>query len=282
MAKSRVVTKGVIAAAGYGSRFLPVTKTIAKPMLPILNRPVIEYIIEDMIGAGIKDIYIIVAQGNDQIERHFSPNPEINGFLQAHGKLDRLARYEEFYQSVNLHFIKQDVRPEAPHGTSIPFELVRDQIGDQYFLMVMGDDYVYHPNNDIKEMLDYFYESEADGLVVTQKRPEDQLYRYGVFGLREQDGQSYIDQVVEKPESGQAPSNLINLGRYIFDDRIFEYTSEQLAENKTEQGEYFFTIPMLQFAKDKKLIPYISQGKHLDCGNLEGWLETNNFFFEKL
>ncbi|MBP6005453.1 NTP transferase domain-containing protein [Candidatus Saccharibacteria bacterium] len=283
MAQSRLVTKAVIAAAGYGSRFLPVTKTIAKPMLPVLNRPLIEYIVEDLVGAGIRDIYIIVAKGNDQIKRHFSPDPMINSFLRAHGKIDRLARYEEFYQSVRLHFVEQDVSPDAPHGTTIPFELIKDQISEgEYFLMLMGDDYVYNSGNDIKMMLEYFASSDGDGLVVCQERPEDQLYRYGVFGLRQQDGKLYIDDVVEKPEPGQAPSNLINLARYIFDSRIFDYTLRQVRNGDLGLGEYLFTIPMLGFAKDYRLDPYLTEGKHLDCGNLEGWLETNNFFFEKL
>ncbi len=269
-------TKAIIPVAGYGTRRLPITKSIEKCMLPIVNRPVIDYVVEDCIKAGVKDIYFVVSPGSTQLQDYYSQKPDVAAYLRMNGKENMLPLIEPPH-NVQFHFIEQDTSPGADYGTAIPVWLCREFINtDEHVLVLMGDDFIFNPDGT----------SEAARLIEAAKRggsallaaqvPHEVVNRYGVIAAHEDNGVQRFDFIQEKPPVEEAASNLINISKYIFEARFFHEYLEAAVQSQQE-GEYYITDPMNAYVADGNLMQVLpAHGEYLDSGTAENWIHANN------
>lgn len=268
------ITKAIIPVAGWGTRRLPITKAVEKCMLPVGNRPIIDYVVGDCVKAGIKDIYIIVSPGAKQVQDFYSKNEHLEAYLETNGKTDYLSLVRP-PEGVNFHFIEQDVYGDARYGTAIPVSLVLPELDkEESVVVLMGDDFTYNKDgsSDIQRMLDTVEDGQC-AILGAQVNPNE-VARYGVL---EFDDQQNFVQIVEKPSPEEAPSNVINISKYILSARALELIGEY-AQREDILGEYYITVPLNQFVEEggkMKVVP--AEGKFLDGGSVEGWLEANNY-----
>jgi UTP--glucose-1-phosphate uridylyltransferase len=269
------ITKALITCAGFGTRFLPITKSVQKEMLPILNRPMIDYVVTDCLDAGIKEIIFVVNENENQLVEHFYSESKI---LKQHmHKLGKQDRYEKsklnIPDNVKFRFITQSVADK--YGTAIPVELAKKYLeNEDAFLVFMGDDFIYSKDTvEAKEMIKLFNKSNAEGLVTCITKPDSELYRYGVAEIKNNNGHSYLTNLVEKPETGSAPSNLINISKYIFTPKIFELLKDQ--KPNPDSGEYYITDTATDLAQNNPVVIYTPKGTYLDGGNVLNWLKAN-------
>ncbi len=270
------ITKAIIPVAGYGTRRLPITKTIEKCMLPVGNRPIIDYLIQDCIKAGITDFYIVVSPGSTQIKDYYTPNQKLNEYLKINGKEDRLPEILPKDKDIKMHFIEQD--PNAKYGTAIPVALAANQINqDESVLVLMGDDFLYDKegHNDIGKMIN---QAGTNSVLLGVKIPQEDVEKYGVIEL---DAENNFRQIVEKPKPTEAPSNLINVSKYVLNypaiQKIVQY-----AERDDVEGEYYITVPLNDYVKaGHKMKVVVAEGQFLDGGSVEGWLHANQVVLGK-
>lgn len=276
-------TKAIIPVAGYGSRRLPITKAIDKYMMPILNRPIIDYVIQDCIAAGVVDFYVVVSKGGGkQLLDYYGRNEGIEAYLNDHNKQDLLPLVAPLRSDVKIHLVEQDTE-DGRYGTTIPVWLCSEfvQEGEQV-LVCMGDNAVY--NFEQRSEAARLVEAAAHGgsAMLGVEVPSDELHRWGVIGMKENDkGQKVFDYIHEKPKDGEAPSNLINVSNYIFDRAFFDMLDASVAAGPNESGEYFITDPINDYVKAGHYMGVVeSDGKFLDSGTLENWLFANNYIAE--
>jgi UTP--glucose-1-phosphate uridylyltransferase len=269
------IKKALITCAGFGTRFLPISKTIQKEMLPILNRPMIDYVVADCVSAGINEIIFVVKEGENKLVEHFYSE---TGLLKQ--QMQQLGKYESYLNSnshvpenVQFRFVTQAMSDK--YGTAIPVLLAEEYLKDEEaFLVFMGDDFIYNPSTvSAKEMIELFNQSNALGLVTCISKPDEELHRYGVAETREENGYTYLTNLVEKPATGTAPSNLINISKYIFTPKIFDLIKHQDEDEKS--GEFYITDTATQLAQSDKVVIYTPQGRYLDGGNVLNWLKAN-------
>ena len=274
------IKKAVIAAAGFGTRFLPVTKTIQKEMLPILNRPTIDYIVEDCIKAGITDIIFVINEFNDQIRHFYSQDTGLEDRIRKKGKNDELDTIEALHQKASFHFVVQ--KHDGPYGTSIPLLISEEYIKDEdAFLYLMGDDFILTPDESsgIKQLIDTFTSSpdKPAGLMACMEQPDEELYRYGV--IKHDLATNHLLEIVEKPAPGTAPSNLINISKYVLTQSIFPLLKQQYTQAKPT--EYYITDILVEQAATRPVIVYEPVGIFIDSGTVETWLRANQLLDER-
>ncbi|MFC1618003.1 UTP--glucose-1-phosphate uridylyltransferase [Patescibacteria group bacterium] len=218
------IRKGVITAAGKGTRFLPAVKTMPKEMLPIVDKPIIQYVVEEMVEAGIEDIIIVTSWDKRAVEDHFDNTFEVEEHLKKQGKLELLKQIQKISSMANFSYVRQ----KGPYGNGTPCLNVRNLIGDEPFVYAFGDDLVKSRTSFTKQLVEK-YESEGGGVILgCQKTPQDQLDRYGVIDLKETTGDKLeAEGIIEKPEPGQEPSDLAAFGRYILEPQIPELLAKQ-------------------------------------------------------
>lgn len=266
------INKALIATAGFGTRFLPITKSIQKEMLPILNRPTIDYVVEDCIRAGITEIIFVVNEHNAQVRDYYTESLHIKKRLEASGKSKEYKNLENLHAQAKFTFITQE--HGATYGTGVPVKLAQKHLdSEDAFLVFMGDDFIY-PNDGSSEaqrMIEAFSANASlDGLVTCVEKPEDELYRYGVIKPR---NQKYLDHFVEKPSPGKAPSNLVNISKYIFTPRIFEILQKQAIDESS--NELLITDTVSELAGNGDVLVHIPRGKFYDSGSVATWLQAN-------
>ena len=221
MSKFRKPTKAIITDAGYASRFLPITKTIPKAMLPLGAKPIIQYVVEECIEAGIQEIIIVATKEGKPIYEDYFMNPvsHIHRQLTAQGKESRYAPVREVLDFPKIHVIIQD--PSLPYGNGSPIVSARDYIADDEAFMAIYSDDVVFGSSDVSTLMEaYELHPEAKGVIIGQETPEEELHKYGVISLKEGDK---LDTIVEKPATGQAPSSLASYGRYLLTSEVFEH-----------------------------------------------------------
>lgn len=257
------VTKAIIAAAGLGTRFLPVTKVIQKEMLPIVDKPGIQYPVEEVVASGIEDIAIVVRPGSFQIKNHFSPAPELEKFLLEVGKTQLREEVAKLSKFARITFFEQT--PDLPYGTGSALLAAKNFIqGDEPFAFLFGDDLVKSNLPGVKQTLD-LWESNQDAIVLgAQEVPLEEVFKYGIVRLKE--GSEYeIDTVVEKPSVAEAPSRLALFGRYILNGRIFKILEEK---EIGKGGELWLTDAIAKYIKD---------GNRALVGKIDGkWMTTGD------
>ncbi|MFH2021701.1 MAG: sugar phosphate nucleotidyltransferase [Patescibacteria group bacterium] len=268
------IKTALITASGFGTRFLPVTKTIQKEMLPILTRPIIDYVVDDLISAGVQKIIIVISEHNMQPMHYYSQNQRLYSYLKKIGKLDQYDQVNNLHQKAKFVFIRQpDV---AIYGTATPLVLAENELKNEpAFFVFMGDDCIFESNHQsaAKQMTQVFNQSQADGLVTCIEKPTSELSKYGVAKLKSKNGFSFLDTLVEKPAPGTAPSNLANISKYIFKPNVFEILKNQKPDDRS--GELYITDTATQLAKQSPVVVHQPTGQYLDGGYPLGWLKAN-------
>jgi len=263
------VRKAIIPAAGMGTRFLPATKAMAKEMLPILDKPTIQYIIEEAVASGIEDIIIVTGKGKKAIEDHFDRNFELEQNLEAAGKFDLLEKVHLPTNLVDIHYIRQ----KEPLGLGHAVWAARKFIGDEPFAVLLGDDIVDNPGGTpgLKQLIDV-YDKTFSPVIGVQTVAESETYRYGIVDPLKQDGRRYqVESFVEKPPLGTAPSNLAIMGRYILTPQIFDILENQ---ERGAGGEIQLTDAITKLNTIQRVFAYDFEGTRYDVGEKIGFITT--------
>lgn len=260
-----VVRKAVIPAAGMGTRFLPATKSMPKEMLPIVDKPVLQFVIEEAVASGIDDILIVTGRAKRAVENHFDFNPELEAFLVSVGKTELVEQIRDIGNRARIHYIRQKLQL----GLGDAIRLGRDHVGDQPFAVLLGDTIIEPPegqNPGLRQLLDIF-EAKRGSVVAVHQVPREWVTRYGIVDGVPEDGRSNLmrlRQLVEKPAVDQAPSDLAIAGRYVFTPEIFECID---ATGKGVGGEIQLTDAMNLLARRQPMYALNWQAKRYDIGN---------------
>lgn len=262
------VTKAVIPAAGLGTRFLPATKACPKEMLPIVDKPTIQYIIEEALASGIKDILIITGHNKRSIEDHFDYNPELELNLREHGKDELLALVKEI-GDINLHYIRQ----KEPKGLGHAILCAKSFVGNEPFAVLLGDDVVYNEDKPCLQQLLDVYDATGASVLGCQTVPQEKVSSYGIVSSEAtEDARIFkVNDMVEKPAVEEAPSRLAVLGRYVITPEIFAIL-EQTAPGRG--GEIQLTDALKVLAKEQTMYAYDFVGRRYDVGDKQGYLEA--------
>lgn len=260
------VRKAIIPAAGLGTRFLPATKAMPKEMLPIVDKPTIQYIVEEAVASGIEDIIIVTGKGKRAIEDHFDHAFELEENLIRKEKFDLLEKVRES-SKVEIHFIRQ----KEPLGLGHAVLCAKKFIGDEPFAVLLGDDIVQAQTPCLRQLMDQ-YEEIGASIIGVQQVPNNETNRYGIISPLERDGRRYkVETFVEKPPIGEAPSNLAIMGRYILTPKIFTLLEKQEAG---AGGEIQLTDAIQQLNKIQRVFAYDFEGKRFDVGDKIGFVKT--------
>lgn len=261
------VRKAIIPAAGLGTRFLPATKAQPKEMLPIVDKPTIQYIIEEAIASGIEDILIITGRNKRAIEDHFDRSVELELELEQKGKKELLSEVQNISNMVNIHYIRQ----KTPKGLGHAINCARSFIGNEPFAVLLGDDIVDAEVPCLKQMINIYNEYKTTILGVQTVADED-VNKYGIVnGKYIEDGVYKVKDLVEKPKKEEAPSNVAILGRYIITPEIFEILDNI---KPGAGGEIQLTDGLKELASQQAMYAYTFQGKRYDVGNKLGFLQA--------
>lgn len=264
------ITKAVIPVGGWGTRRLPITKSIEKCMLPIGNRPLVDYVVQDCITAGITDIYFVVSEWMTQIQSYYSDNGLLDAHLIAENK-DELLPLVRPPQGINFHYVIQNTNDK--YGTAIPVSLVMPMLQQgESVIVVMGDDFIYNADgsSEVRRLIDATPENGNAMLGVNV--PREEVGRYGVIDINQ--NHEFV-RIVEKPKPQDAPSTLINVSKYVLNYDLLK-TIDNFAAMPMS-GEYYITDPINQYvAMGGSIVVVPAQGRYLDGGTVEGWLHANN------
>ncbi len=271
------IRKVVIPAAGLGTRFLPATKAQPKEMLPVVDKPIIQYVVEEAVASGIKDVVIVTGASKRAIEDHFDYNHELQNWLKKQGKEELRQQVKDIADMANFIYVRQ----KGPYGNGTPVLNAKDIVGNEPFAVMWGDEFIYATPPRLAQMIEVY--NKFGGIVISGIRiePKEKLKRYGVADITPIENNIYrINQIVEKPDPDQAPSNLALLGAYILPPEIFEELG-RLEPGKDEEIWLTDSINRLQ----AKGIPLhaceVENGKYYDCGNKLEYLKTNIDFAMK-
>ena len=261
------VRKAVIPAAGLGTRFLPATKAQPKEMLPIVDKPTLQYIIEEAVDSGIDEILIITGRNKSSIENHFDKSVELELELEKSGKDELLAEVRKISDMVNIHYIRQ----KEPKGLGHAIHCAKNFIGNEPFAVLLGDDIVFNDKPCLKQMIEAYDEYKTSILGVQEVADED-VSKYGIVEGKHIEDRIYkVKGLIEKPSKEEAPSNIAILGRYIINPAIFE-----IIENTEpgKGGEIQLTDALRVLAEKEAMYAYNFEGKRYDVGNKQGFLEA--------
>ncbi|WP_163652504.1 UTP--glucose-1-phosphate uridylyltransferase GalU [Listeria sp. PSOL-1] len=261
------VRKAVIPAAGLGTRFLPATKAMPKEILPIVDKPTIQFIVEEAMASGIEDILIVTGKGKRAIEDHFDSVPELEATLKEKNKLELLHLVEET-TNINLHFIRQS----KPKGLGDAILQAKGFVGNEPFVVMLGDDIVKSKVPCVKQLISQ-YEKTHSSVIGVQTVPHEETYRYGIIDPADKlsDRLFNVKGFVEKPNPAEAPSDLAILGRYLLTPQIFDYLATQEAG---AGGEIQLTDAINRLNEIQRVFAYDFEGHRFDVGDKFGFIET--------
>lgn len=264
----KTIRKAVIPAAGYGTRFLPATKATPKEMLPIVDKPTIQYIVEEALESGIEDILIISGHGKRAIEDHFDSAPALEHELERKGKQDLLDLVRET-TDVNVHYVRQ----KYMRGLGDAILCARSFVGDEPFAVLLGDDVVHHPERSALGQLIDVYEECGGSVLGCQMVSDEQVSSYGIVAGTVMDNARLmrVSDMVEKPSLEEAPSRMAVLGRYIISSAIFSILSET---KPGKGGEIQLTDALKVLAQREAVYAYDFEGKRYDLGDKLGFLQA--------
>ena len=266
--KEKRIRKAVIPAAGYGTRFLPATKATPKEMLPIVDKPTIQYIVEEALTSGIEDILIISGHGKRAIEDHFDSAPALEHELERKGKQDLLALVRET-TDVNVHYVRQ----KYMLGLGDAILCARSFVGNEPFAVLLGDDVVYHPERPaLRQMMD-IYEELGGSVLGCQVVSDEQVSSYGIVAgaATHNPRLMHVSDMVEKPSLEEAPSRMAVLGRYIISPAIFDILG---TTQPGKGGEIQLTDALKILAQREEVYAYDFEGKRYDLGDKLGFLQA--------
>ncbi|WP_091349590.1 UTP--glucose-1-phosphate uridylyltransferase GalU [Anaerobranca gottschalkii] len=262
------VRKAIIPAAGLGTRFLPATKAQPKEMLPIVDKPTLQYIIEEAVQSGIEEILIITGRNKKSIEDHFDKSVELELELESKGKHDLLEEVRRISDMVNIHYIRQ----KEPKGLGHAIYCAKSFIGNEPFAVLLGDDIVYHPEKPCLKQVIEAYEEYKTTILGVQEVAREDVNKYGIIDGKHIEDRVYkVKDLVEKPTVEEAPSNVAILGRYIISPAIFgilEHTKPG------KGGEIQLTDALKELAQKEAMYAYNFEGRRYDVGDKLGFLEA--------
>ncbi|MGR5094957.1 UTP--glucose-1-phosphate uridylyltransferase GalU [Vibrio maritimus] len=263
-------------AAGYGTRFLPATKSMPKEMMPVVNKPLIEYGVEEAIQAGMNHMAIVTGRGKHTLMDHFDKNYELEHQISGTAKDSLLTDIRSLIDSAYYTYIRQREMKGLGHAILTGKEL----IGDNPFAVVLADDLCVSQEQGVLSQMVALYNKFRCSIVAVEEVPESETHKYGVIaGEQLKDDLYRVDNMVEKPEPGSAPSNLAIIGRYILTPDIFEHIENT---QPGKGGEIQITDALLKQAQQGCVMAYKFKGKRFDCGSVEGYMEATNYCYQNL
>ncbi|HKL32164.1 MAG TPA: UTP--glucose-1-phosphate uridylyltransferase GalU [Tangfeifania sp.] len=264
-----MIKKAVIPAAGWGTRFLPITKSQPKEMIPIVDTPVIQYVVEEAVESGITDILMIIGKGKRAIEEHFDRSPQLEESLIAKKQYELLEQVKKISQLANIHFVWQ----KEMNGLGDAIRYARDHVGNEPFAVLLGDTLISGEGDPITKQLIDVYERYRSSVVALEEVPRNKVHRYGVIkGKKLEKNVMIAEDFIEKPSVEEAPSNLAIASRYIFTPEIFDY----LDKTKPGKGnEIQLTDAMRDMVKKYAMYGVRFQGTRYDIGNKLDFIKTN-------
>lgn len=267
-----MIKKAVIPAAGWGTRFLPITKSQPKEMIPVVDTPVIQYVVEEAVAAGLTDILIIVGRTKRAIEEHFDRSPLLEASLEAKNMKEELEKLVKISNLANIHFVWQ----KEMNGLGDAISYARDHVGNEPFAVLLGDTLMASRTKPVIKQLIDVYDRYHGSVVALEKVPAEKVQRYGVIDGEEMGDNVYLAKdFVEKPKPEDAPSDLAVASRYIFTPEIFTYLE------KTPRGkgnEIQITDAMRLMVKERAMYGYQFDGIRYDVGNKLDFIKTNVIF----
>ncbi|CAB1262506.1 UTP--glucose-1-phosphate uridylyltransferase GalU [Clostridium sp. MT-14] len=265
------IKKAVIPAAGLGTRFLPATKAQPKEMLPIVDKPTIQYIVEEAVSSGIEEILIITGKNKRSIEDHFDKSVELEDELEKNNKTDLLKLVQNISNMVDIYYIRQ----REPKGLGHAVSLAKNFIQDEPFAVMLGDDIVDNRIPCLRQLIDC-YEKHRGSILGVQPVKKSAVSKYGIVdGTKIGDKIYRVKSLVEKPDAKEAPSNMAILGRYITTPKIFEILERTIPD---KNGEIQLTDALRALAKIEPMYAYNFKGRRYDAGDKLGFLEANIYY----
>ncbi|MDO9267339.1 MAG: UTP--glucose-1-phosphate uridylyltransferase GalU [Sulfurimonas sp.] len=269
------IRKCLFPAAGYGTRFLPATKAIPKEMLPVLTKPLLQYGVEEALGAGIENMSIVTGRGKRAIEDHFDISYELEHQIKGTSKEHYLTEIRAVITKCTFSYTRQIEMKGLGHAILCGEPI----IGDEPFAVILADDLCDNDGESVLAQMVKLYEKYKCSIVAVEEIPSEDSNKYGVIaGNVEEEGVIRVTDMVEKPEPKDAPSNLAIIGRYILTPDIFDIIRET---KPGKGGEIQITDALLAQAKQGKVIAYKFKGRRFDCGSVDGFVEATNYFYKK-
>jgi UTP--glucose-1-phosphate uridylyltransferase len=271
--EKKKVRKAVIAAAGFGTRFLPQTKAMPKEMLPLVDKPIIQYIVEELVDAGIEDIVIVTGYHKRSIEDHFDHlSADLRANLKQGNKLELLEETKKISNLANFAYIRQ----KGPYGNGTPILNAEHLIGDEPFIYTFADDFIVAQPSRFRQMIEVYEKTGSSVLTCIRLEKDEDYKRYGIVAGDElEDGLLRMSTIVEKPGKADAPSNLASVSGYLFTPDIFEYLNRAKEDIRHEQEFYAQYGMQLMINDGKELLAYeVKNGKYYDTGNKLEYLKT--------
>ena len=265
--KKRMITKAVIPAAGLGTRFLPVTKSMPKEMLPIIDKPIIHIVVEEAIAAGIEDIIFITGRGKRAIEDYFDTAPELESHLFRNEKYELLKEVKDISSLADIHYIRQ----KEPKGLGDAVLKAEKHVGNEPFAVLLGDDIIKGNAPCIKQLMNMF-EKYNNTIIGVEEVPKERVSSYGMIKGNIIDGSLYsVEDIIEKPSVEETPSNIGTVGRYVFVPEIFDCLK------KTKRGvgdEIQLTDAIRMLIEKEEVYAYTFKGKRYDAGDKQGYVKA--------
>jgi UTP--glucose-1-phosphate uridylyltransferase len=264
-----MIKKAILPVAGLGTRFLPATKAQPKEMLPIIDKPVIQFLVEEAVNSGVKDIIFVTGRGKRAIEDHFDYAPELENSLLEKNKGDVFKKVREISEMANFFYVRQ----KMPKGDGDAILCASDFINNEPVAVLFGDDIIDAKVPCLKQMIKVF-EKYGDCVVVLEKVPKSEIKHYGVVAAKKISDRVYeISDIVEKPNPKDAPSNLAIVGKYIITPEVF-IELRKLKEQKNRKGELRLADALKNLLKKRPIYGLIYEGKRYDCGSKIGFMKA--------
>lgn len=264
------VKKAVIPVAGKGTRFLPATKNIPKEMIPLIDRPMIHYVVEEAVKSGIESIIFVTSKGKSSIEDYFDREIELESFLINQKKEIEFKLIQDIGTMISVSSVRQKEQLGLGHAVLC----ARDLVGDEPFAVLLGDDLVIGPNPATKQLIDVFHHQQAEGVIGVMEVPREDTAKYGIVAGDFIDNKNCtlkMTKMVEKPKPQDAPTLLATPGRYVFSSKIFDYLQKI---PRGVGGEYQLTDAINLMAQESSVFAHRFQGDRYDTGNVEAYLEA--------
>jgi len=262
------IKKAILPAAGFGTRFLPATKVVPKELLPIVDKPTIQYIMEEVVAAGIDEVVLVTGREKGSIEDHFDTSVELENHLRKKGRKDLLRMVQDISEMVTL----VSVRQKEPLGLGHAILCARKVVGNEPFAVLLGDDLIDARIPCIKQMIDV-YDEMGGAVIAIQKVPKSETHLYGIIrGKKVRERIYSVEGMIEKPKQGTAPSNLAIIGRYVLPPEIFDRLEKVQPDGK---GEIQLTNGLRELGKEMPVFGYEFIGDRYDAGDKWGYLEAN-------
>lgn len=261
------IKKAVIPVAGLGTRFLPATKTVPKELLPIVDIPAIQYVVQEAVDSGISEVIFVTGRGKDSIEDHFDEAPELEQVLEGREQTETVKNLRRIAEMIEV----VSVRQKRPLGLGHAVLCARDLVGDEPFAVLLSDDLIEASVPCMRQLVDIF-EEKKESVIALRRVPEQEVQKYGIVQGKQLSDRLYeVEDMVEKPRPQEAPSRMAIIGRYILQPEIFSFL-EKVSSGKG--GEIQLTDGISQLARQKKVYGYEFEGEHYDIGDKLGFVRA--------